>query len=122
MKLWLAERCISKTAIPLLAVLAMALAAERPLPAGVPLSSAGSRVSGTTVTADGSFLAGVRVSLSGNGVNQKTVTGTDGVFEFVSVPAGDYSVVFQAKGMKKITREITVSSVDLDMGHIVMGE
>jgi len=77
-------------------------------------------VLGATVNSDGSALPGVLIGLSGDGVNQKTVSGTDGAFRFTSVPPGSYSIIFKMKGMKKIKREITLSTGDLDLGKITM--
>ncbi len=81
---------------------------------------AGQEVFGTTLSKDGSALAGVRISLSGDGVNQKTVSDADGAFRFTLVPSGSYSVVFNMKGAKKVKREITLSTGDVDMGKITM--
>ena len=83
---------------------------------------AGQELFGTTVSADGSALAGVRVSLSGDEVNQKTVSDADGAFRFTLIPAGDYSMVFKMEGKKKVKREITVSTGDVDMGNITIGK
>ena len=76
------------------------------------------KVSGMTVGGDGSVLPGVRVSLSGDEGVKNTVTGGDGVFRFTSIPPGPYTIVFKAKGKKKVKREITVSTQDLDMGTV----
>ena len=81
---------------------------------------AGLEIFGTTVGQDGSALAGVRIALSGDGVDQKTVSDADGAFRFTLVPPGSYSVVFKIKGAKKVKREITVSTGDVDMGKITM--
>jgi len=83
--------------------------------------AAGYEVFGAIVSSDGSALAGVLITLSGDGVNQKTVSDTDGVFHFMSVPSGSYSVVFKMKGMKKVKREITVSTGDVDLGKVTVG-
>ena len=80
----------------------------------------GSRVFGVTVSGDGSALPGVLISLSGNGVKQKTVSETDGAFSFASVPPGDYVVVFQIQGKKRVKRKIPVSTEDVDLGTIVV--
>ena len=77
-------------------------------------------VFGATVNSDGSALPGVLIGLSGEGVNQKTVSGADGDFRFTSIPPGSYSIVFKMKGMKKVKREITLSTGDLDLGKITM--
>lgn len=77
-------------------------------------------VFGETVNSDGSALPGVLIGLSGEGVNQKTVSSDDGTFRFSSVPPGSYSLIFKMKGMKKVKREITVSTGDLDLGKITM--
>ncbi len=81
---------------------------------------AGHEMFGKTVGKDGSALAGVRIALSGDGVDQKTVSDADGAFRFTLVPPGSYSVVFKMKGAKKVKREITVSTGDVDMGKIAM--
>lgn len=86
---------------------------DYPLPAGL-------EIFGTTVGQDGSPLAGVRIALSGDGVDQKTVSDAEGAFRFTLVPPGSYSVVFEMKGAKKVKREITVSTGDVDMGKITM--
>ena len=83
--------------------------------------AAGYEVNGATVSSDGSALPGVLITLSGDGVNQKTVSDTDGVFHFMSVPSGSYSVVFKMKGAKKVKREIAVSTGDVNLGKITMG-
>jgi hypothetical protein len=77
-------------------------------------------VFGRTVSGDGSALPGVLIALSGDGVNQKVVSDADGAFRFSSIPSGSYSVVFKIKGAKKVKREITVSTGDLDLGNITM--
>ena len=82
---------------------------------------AGYEVFGAVVSGDGSALPGVLITLSGDGVNQKTVSDTGGVFHFMSVPSGSYSVVVKMKGAKKVKREITVSTDDVDLGKITMG-
>ncbi len=81
---------------------------------------AGYEIFGTTVGEDGSALGGVRIALSGDGVDQKTVSDADGGFHFNLIPPGSYSVVFKMKGAKKVKREITVSTGDVDMGKITM--
>jgi len=86
---------------------------DEPLPAGYEMF-------GTTVSKDGSAVAGVRIALSGNGVDQKTVSDADGAFRFTLIPPGSYSVVFKMKGAKKVKREITLSTGDVDMGKITM--
>ena len=58
--------------------------------------------------------------MSGDGVDQKTVSDADGAFRFTLIPPGSYSVVFKIKGAKKVKREITVSTGDVDMGNITM--
>jgi hypothetical protein len=80
----------------------------------------GSKVFGVTVSGDGSALPGVLISLSAGKVRQKTVSGTDGEFSFSSVPPGDYIVVFQAQGKKKVKRKIPVATGDVDLGTIVV--
>ena len=82
--------------------------------------AAGHEVFGTTVSADGSALPGVRIALSGDGVDQKTVSDADGSFRFALIPPGSYSMVFKIKGMKKVKREVTVSTGDLDLGKITI--
>ena len=81
---------------------------------------AGYEMFGATVSKDGGALAGVRIALSGDGVDQKTVSDADGAFRFTLVPPGSYFVVFKIKGAKKVKREITVSTGDVDMGKITM--
>jgi hypothetical protein len=81
---------------------------------------AGYEVFGATVSSDGNALPGVLITLSGGGVNQKTVSDTDGVFHFMSVPSGSYSVVFKMKGAKKVKREIAVSTGDVNLGKITI--
>ena len=83
---------------------------------------AGQEMFGTTVSADGSALAGVRISLSGDEVKQKTVSDADGAFRFTLVPPGSYNMVFKMEGKKKLKREITVSTSDVDMGKITIGK
>lgn len=77
-------------------------------------------VFGSTVNSDGSSLSGVLIGLSGEGVNQKTVSSTDGSFRFSSVPPGYYALDFKIKGKKKVRREITLSNGDLDLGKITI--
>ncbi len=84
--------------------------------------AAGHEVFGTIVGSDGGPLAGVLVALSGGDVKQKVVSDAEGTFHFAEVPAGSYSMVFNKKGAKKIKKEITVSSEDLDLGTIAMNE
>jgi len=84
-------------------------------------SAAGHAVFGKTVSADGSALPGVLIAISGDGVNLKGVSDTDGDFRFASVPPGSYSIVFKMKGAKKVKRDITVSTGDLDLGEITLG-
>ena len=80
----------------------------------------GARVFGVTVGGDGSALPGVLISLSGGKVKQRTVSGTDGEFSFASVPPGDYVVVFQFQGKKKLKREVPVATEDVDLGTILV--
>ena len=80
----------------------------------------GSDVFGVVVSGDGSALPGVLISLAGGDVKQKTVSDNDGAFRFTSVPSGDYAVVFQAPGKKKIKRKILVSTADVDLGTIAL--
>ncbi len=80
----------------------------------------GSRVFGIVVSADGGALPGVLISLSGGDVKQRTVSATDGAFRFASIPPGDYLLVFQAPGRKKVKRKIPVSTDDVDLGTIVL--
>ena len=87
---------------------------EKSLPAGF-------AVFGAIVSEDGSALSGVRIALSGDGVNQMTVSDAEGAFHIASIPPGSYSMVFKMKGMKKVKREVTVSTGDLDLGKITMG-
>ena len=47
---------------------------------------------------------------------------TDGAFHITRVPPGSYSMVFKMKGMKKVKREVTVTTGDLDLGKITMGD
>lgn len=88
--------------------------------AGLVEEDGGSKVFGVTVSGDGSALPGVLISLSAGKVRQKTVSGTDGEFSFSSVPPGDYIVVFQAQGKKKVKRKIPVATGDVDLGTIVV--
>ena len=83
-------------------------------------SQSGSQVFGVVVGSDGSPLPGVLISLSGGKVKQKTVSETDGAFSFASVPPGDYVVVLQMRGKKKIKRKIPVATEDVDLGTIAM--
>ncbi len=82
---------------------------------------AGYEVFGAVVSSDGNALPGVLITLSGDGVNQKTVSDTGGVFHFMSVPSGSYSVVVKMKGAKKVKLEITVSTGNVDLGKITLG-
>ena len=75
-------------------------------------------VSGTAVGGDGDPLPGVLVTMSGSDGKQSTVSGEDGVFSFTSVAPGTYSMMFKVKGKKKLKREITVTTGDLDLGTI----
>jgi len=83
--------------------------------------TAGFAVFGAIISEDGSALSGVRIALSGDGVNQMTVSDAEGAFHITSIPPGSYSMVFKMKGMKKVKREVTVSTGDLDLGKITMG-
>ena len=104
-----------------LSVVSVAGASEGVIVRGDEESPAASHeVSGVTVDIDGTALSGVLITLSGDGVNQKTVSDADGAFHFMSVPPGSYSVVFKMKGMKKVKREVTVSTGNLDLGQITM--
>jgi len=82
--------------------------------------AAGHEVFGKTVDTDGGVLPGVLITLSGDGVDQKTVSDAEGAFRFTLVPSGSYSMVFKMKGMKKVKREVTVSTGDVDMGEITL--
>ena len=84
--------------------------------------AAGHEVFGITVDTDGGALPGVLITLSGDGVHQKTVSDAEGVFHITSVPPGSYSMVFKVKGMKKVKREVTVSTGDVDLGKITIGK
>jgi hypothetical protein len=80
----------------------------------------GGDVFGVVVTSDGSAWPGVLISLSGGDVKQKTVSDNDGAFQFTSVPPGDYVVVFEAQGKKKMKRKIPVATGDVDLGTIAI--
>lgn len=80
----------------------------------------GNRVFGVVVSTDGSPLPGAIISLSGGKVKQRTVSVSDGAFSFASVPPGDYVVVFQASGKKKVKRKVPVSTEDVDLGTIAL--
>ena len=80
----------------------------------------GVKVFGVTVSGDGSALPGVLISLTGGEIKQRTVSGTDGEFSFASVPPGDYVVVFQFQGKKKLKREVPVATEDVDLGTILV--
>ena len=80
----------------------------------------GGDVFGVVVTGDGGPWPGVVISLTGGDVKQKTVSDNDGAFLFTSVPAGDYVVVFQAQGKKKMKRKIPVATGDVDLGTIAI--
>jgi len=96
------------------------LVAESSVGRGDEPAQPGSKVFGVTVSSDGSALPGVLIALSGKGIKQRTVSGTDGAFSFASVPPGDYMVVFQFQGKKKIKRKIPVGTEDVDLGTIVV--
>ena len=83
-------------------------------------SPANCEVFGATINNDGSALSGVLIALSGDGINLKTVSGTDGSFRFSSVPPGSYALVFKVKARKKVKLEITLSTGDLDLGKIAI--
>jgi hypothetical protein len=83
-------------------------------------SNAGNKVFGVTVMSDGSPFPGVLISLSGGGVKQRTVSASDGKFEFSAVPPGEYTVVFQVKGKKKVERKIPVATEDVNMGTVLI--
>ncbi len=80
----------------------------------------GGDVFGVVVTGDGSPWPGVLISLTGGDVKQKTVSDNDGAFRFTSVPPGDYVVVFEAPGKKKMKRKIPVATEDVDLGTIAI--
>ena len=80
----------------------------------------GGDVFGVVVTGDGSPWPGVLISLTGGDVKQKTVSDNDGAFRFTSVPPGDYVVVFEAQGKKKMKRKIPVATGDVDLGTIAI--
>ena len=125
MKKLVCERCVSRVMM-IFVVTLLVVAGAGAFETGVIVRGedeslpAGQEVFGTTVSKDGGALAGVRVSLSGDGVDQKTVSDADGAFRFTLIPPGSYTMVFKIKGAKKVKREITVSTGDVDMGKITM--
>ena len=125
MKKLVCERCVSRVMM-IFVVTLLVVAGAGAFETGVIVRGedeslpAGQEVFGTTLSKDGSALAGVRVSLSGDGVDQKTVSDADGAFRFTLIPPGSYTMVFKIKGAKKVKREITVSTGDVDMGKITM--
>ncbi len=90
------------------------------IPGALADEDSGGDVFGIVVTGDGSPWPGVLISLTGGDVKQKTVSDNDGAFRFTSIPPGDYVVVFQAPGKKKIKRKIPVSTEDVDLGTIAI--
>ena len=125
MKKLVCERCVSRVMM-IFVVTLLVVAGAGAFETGVIVRGedeslpAGQEVFGTTVSKDGGALAGVRVSLSGDGVDQKTVSDADGAFRFTLIPPGSYTMVFKIKGAKKVKREITVSTGDVDTGKITM--
>jgi len=126
MKMSVNNRCLTRVVMILvfaLSAFSVAGAIEPSVSVGGEDNSpaAGHEVSGATVDTDGGALSGVLITLSGDGVNQKTVSDAEGAFHLTSVPPGSYSMVFKMKGMKKVKREVTVSTGNLDLGKIAMG-
>ena len=75
---------------------------------GVAAQSLTGSLSGTVVDAQGGVLPGADVTLTNqlSKATQRTVTNTDGLFVFASVPAGTYSV------------KVELSAYDLTRGRI----
>jgi hypothetical protein len=101
----------------LLLVVALAVVS---IPGAFADEDSGGDVFGIVVTGDGSPWPGVLISLTGGDVKQKTVSDNDGAFRFTSVPPGEYVVVFEAQGKKKMKRKIPVATGDVDLGTIAI--
>jgi len=126
MKTPICERRLSGVVMMLVFVLSAVSAAAAfelgiLMPRAEKTSAAGHEVSGITVSTNDCPLPGVLIAISGNGVNLKGVSDAEGTFSFTSIPSGSYSIVFKMKGTKKVKREITVSTGDLDLGRITLG-
>jgi Carboxypeptidase regulatory-like domain len=80
-----------------------------------------------TVTAAGAAVEGAVVTLSNvdTGEIKEFVTNSDGIYDTVSTPAGNYSISFTAKGFKKLVRgpialqvDVITENAGLDVGSV----
>ena len=64
-------------------------------------------IMGTVTDESGAVLPGVTATLQGANVpgQPTTVTGSDGVYRFPSVPPGEYNVTFTLQGFSTVRRE-----------------
>jgi Carboxypeptidase regulatory-like domain len=80
-----------------------------------------------TVTAAGAVVEGAVVTLSNvdTGEIKEFVTNSDGLYDTVSTPAGNYNISFTAKGFKKLVRgpialqvDVITENANLDVGSV----
>ena len=101
-------------------------------PVRVPAQSLTGSISGAVADAQGGVLPGADVTLTNQSskTTQRTVTNTDGVFVFASVPAGTYSVKVELSGftaweatdiVMRLGERRTVTGIKLAVGGVDRG-
>jgi Carboxypeptidase regulatory-like domain/TonB-dependent Receptor Plug Domain len=71
----------------------------------------GGTIAGSIKDDQGGVLPGVSVSLQGNGPSRTFVTEADGLFRFLNVPPGTYTVTATLQGFRTVIREGVVVAV-----------
>ena len=61
------------------------------------------RVAGTVTDPSGAVIAGAKVTVTNaaTGISRETTTGTDGAYQLLQVPIGDYRVAAEAPGFRR---------------------
>jgi carboxypeptidase family protein len=88
-----------------------------------------SAVTGTVTDSSSGILPGVTVDISGPSLTglQTAVTDEEGVYRFVGVPPGVYTLIYELPGFARVTREEieltanVIAVVNVAMGTVTLG-
>ena len=75
------------------------------------------KLSGTVQDLRGTPLAGAHISLEPS--NLKTITNTDGAFEIIEIPSGDYTLSVTHLGFTRYEEQILISSTELSVSIVL---